>query len=157
MSDDVDWFQSFDAAVSDETGRLAVLAHTLLGGVSAVQAAIDLAMCSEPLGESRDSLLLLARRRLDVMTETLRNLSTGLAPDAVMLAGVVLDHPSEVDLRAGTHVELHSSFNDSWVPGFEIAESDSSGYRVRRATDGSVLPGHVSAADLRVDPDRGRT
>jgi len=157
MSDEVDGFRSFDAATSDETGRLAVLAHTLLGGVTAVRGAIDLAMCSEPVGESRDSLLLLARRRLDVMTELLRNLANGFAPDAVTVARVVLDHPSIVDLRKGTHVELHSSFNDSWVSGFEIAESDSNGYRVRRATDGSVLPGHVAAADLRAEPYRGST
>jgi len=157
MSDDVGSFPSFEAATNDEAGRMAVLAHALLGRITAIRGAVDLALSSEPVGASRDSLLLLARRRLDAMTEMLRALANGLPPEAVALAEAVLDDPTIVGLTLGTHVELHSSFNDSWVAGFQIAVSDSSGYRVRRVTDGSVLPGYVSEGDLRVDADRERT
>jgi hypothetical protein len=38
------------------------------------------------------------------------------------------------------------------VPGFEIAEVASAGYRVRRVSDGALLPDHTSEVDLRPVP-----
>jgi hypothetical protein len=49
----------------------------------------------------------------------------------------------------GDQVEVHTKFNDSWVGGFEIAEIIAEGYRVRRKSDGSLLPGYTSESDLR--------
>jgi hypothetical protein len=62
--------------------------------------------------------------------------------------GTVNDH--EVSpLEVGDQIEVHTDFNDVWVPGFEIAEILPDGYRVRRESDDSLLPGHTSGADVR--------
>ena len=52
-------------------------------------------------------------------------------------------------MRVGEQVEVHTRFNDSWVDGFEIAEVADRGYRVRRKSDGSLLPDLTSESDLR--------
>jgi hypothetical protein len=52
-------------------------------------------------------------------------------------------------LRVGDRVELHTKFNDSWVPGFEIAEIVDAGYRVRRTSDATMLPNPTGESDLR--------
>lgn len=52
-------------------------------------------------------------------------------------------------MEVGQQVEVHTKFNDSWSPGFEIAEVVSGGYRVRRGSDGMVLPDFTSESDLR--------
>jgi len=53
-------------------------------------------------------------------------------------------------LEVGDKVDVHTKFTDSWAAGFEIAEVIAQGYRVRRVSDGSLLPGHTSDADLRL-------
>jgi hypothetical protein len=55
-----------------------VLAHSLLGSVAAVKGAIDTVMAHELDGTSRDSLLMMACRRLDYLAEQLRHLALGL-------------------------------------------------------------------------------
>ncbi len=55
-------------------------------------------------------------------------------------------------MKIGEQVEVHTRFNDSWVPGFEIAEVADSGYRVRRRSDGTLLPNVTSESDLRPVP-----
>jgi hypothetical protein len=40
----------------------------------------------------------------------------------------------------GTKVEVRTRFDGSWSRGFEIAEVEDDGYRVKRMTDGAVLP-----------------
>jgi hypothetical protein len=61
-----------------------VLAHSLLGSVAAVKGAIDTVMAHELDGSSRDSLLMMATRRLDHIAEQLRHLALGLPePDAI--------------------------------------------------------------------------
>jgi hypothetical protein len=55
-------------------------------------------------------------------------------------------------MDVGDPIEVHTRFNDSWVPGFEVAEVMNDGYRVRRLSDGAVLPGFTSEADLRPAP-----
>ena len=52
-------------------------------------------------------------------------------------------------MQIGDRVEVHTRYNDSWTAGFEIAEIIPEGYRVRRVSDGTLLPGTTSAADLR--------
>jgi hypothetical protein len=55
-------------------------------------------------------------------------------------------------LQIGDQVDLHTNFTDSWVCGFEIAALVPDGYRIRRESDGSLLPGYTSEADLRYSP-----
>ena len=52
-------------------------------------------------------------------------------------------------MQIGDRVEVHTQFNDTWAEGFEIAQLIPEGYRVRRLSDGSLLPGYTSEADLR--------
>jgi hypothetical protein len=52
----------------------------------------------------------------------------------------------------GTRVEVRTRFDDSWGRGFEIAEVHDEGgprYRVRRRSDGSVLPTWFADDDVR--------
>jgi hypothetical protein len=55
-------------------------------------------------------------------------------------------------LHVGDQVHVHTKFSDSWVGGFEIADLLTAGYRVRRNSDGSLLPGPTSDDDLRAVP-----
>ena len=43
-------------------------------------------------------------------------------------------------LAAGTHVEVQSGLDDSWQGGFVVEEVTEVGYRLRRESDGAVLP-----------------
>jgi hypothetical protein len=52
-------------------------------------------------------------------------------------------------LGPGVSVEVFSRFSRRWVAGFEIAGKGSTGYRVRRFSDRSVLPVEVEANDVR--------
>ena len=52
-------------------------------------------------------------------------------------------------MQVGEQVEVHTKFNNSWAPGFEIAEVASTGYRVRRRSDGVLLPDVTGEADVR--------
>jgi hypothetical protein len=56
-------------------------------------------------------------------------------------------------LQVGEPVEVHTKFNDSWVRGFEIAEVAEGGYRVRRLSDGSLLPNLTGEEDVRPASD----
>ena len=58
-------------------------------------------------------------------------------------------------LAAGSAVEVHSTFNDSWNAGFEVAEVLPTGYRIRRTNDRSFLPGLTGPADVRALPAAG--
>jgi hypothetical protein len=50
------------------------------------------------------------------------------------------DGSAEPTLEPGTRVEVRDSFEGKWHRGFVIEEADGGRYRVRRASDGSVLP-----------------
>lgn len=52
-------------------------------------------------------------------------------------------------LAPGTMVEVRTGFDGSWARGFEVTGGDEHGYRVRRLSDGSELPGSFSVADVR--------
>jgi hypothetical protein len=56
-------------------------------------------------------------------------------------------------LHIGEPVEVHTKYNDSWVSGFEIAEVVEGGYRVRRTSDGTLLPNLTGEEDLRPASD----
>jgi hypothetical protein len=43
-------------------------------------------------------------------------------------------------LVPGTHVEVQSGFDESWQRGFVVEEVTPVGYRLRRESDGQVLP-----------------
>jgi len=56
------------------------------------------------------------------------------------------------DLEPGTRVEVRRRFDERWARGFEIVEAvDGNGYRVKRLSDGSVLPAQFSEDDVRVE------
>jgi hypothetical protein len=63
--------------------------------------------------------------------------------------------PALPSFEVGDQVEVHTKFDDTWVSGFEIAEVNPEGYRVRRHSDDSLLPGVTSEADLRPGGRRG--
>ena len=50
----------------------------------------------------------------------------------------------------GMPIEVMTNFNGSWAGGFEIAEPDPEGYRVRRVSDGVVLPMVFTEDRLRI-------
>jgi len=54
------------------------------------------------------------------------------APEGTTTAG-----PS---LVAGTHVEAQSGLEGAWQDGFMVVEVTATGYRLRRAMDGALLP-----------------
>lgn len=56
-------------------------------------------------------------------------------------------------LRVGERVEVHTRFNDAWVSGFEIAEIVGDSYRVRRLSDGTLLPNLTGEDDVRPASD----
>jgi len=44
-------------------------------------------------------------------------------------------------MRPGTRVEVRSTFDGSWVEGFEVVSTDDDGsLHLRRLSDGEVLP-----------------
>jgi hypothetical protein len=46
-----------------------------------------------------------------------------------------------MELQPGTRVEIWNDFNQSWSSMFEVADISEEGCRVRRLSDGHVLPG----------------
>jgi hypothetical protein len=54
-------------------------------------------------------------------------------------------------LEPGTRVEVRQRFDRRWTRGFEVVEASADGYRLRRRSDGSVLPGVFSSSDVRVE------
>ena len=70
-------------------------------------------------------------------------------------ATVMTSKRSHEALRAGTPVDVRSRFVGDWSRGFEVAERvDDQGYRVRRLSDGTVLPDVFDDQDVR--PQRRR-
>lgn len=58
-------------------------------------------------------------------------------------------------MRPGTHVEVRSTFDGSWVRGFELVETEDDGsMRLRRLSDGSVLPTPFPPDDVRRERTR---
>ena len=60
----------------------------------------------------------------------------------------------------GTPVEVRTRFERSWAHGYEVAEGvrpdgAEPRYRVRRTSDGEVVPASFSPEELRVEDTRG--
>jgi hypothetical protein len=84
MSDD-SYSPRSSSVLSDDIGMSAVLAHSMLGTVSAIRGAIDAAMTYETAGPGRDSMLMIAVRRLDFLTAQLRDIAAGVPGSAVVV------------------------------------------------------------------------
>jgi hypothetical protein len=46
-------------------------------------------------------------------------------------------------------VEVRSSYEGEWTSGFDVVEEVPAGYRLRRNSDDSVLPGTFATEDVR--------
>ena len=53
------------------------------------------------------------------------------------------------DLAPGAEVEVRTHYQASWARGFEVASVEGDRVRVRRRSDGSVLPTAVDRSDVR--------
>jgi hypothetical protein len=78
--------------------------------------------------------------------------------DMAMVGDPSMDAPGP-DPRPGaypasTRVEVRNNFDGSWSKGFEVAEVTERGYRIRRASDGSVLPTEFEATEVRKERRR---
>ncbi len=57
-------------------------------------------------------------------------------------------------LAVDTHVEVRDRYQGTWARGFAIAEQLESGYKVRRISDGAILPSAFTEEEVR--PSRRR-
>jgi len=59
--------------------------------------------------------------------------------------------PSNTDqlLTPGVDVEVRARFDGAWKRGFEIAAVEDELYRIRRRSDGSVLPERFNPSEVR--------
>jgi hypothetical protein len=46
-------------------------------------------------------------------------------------------------------VEVRNRYDRRWTQGFHVVEERPSGYRLRRLSDGAVLPGEFPTEDVR--------
>lgn len=60
---------------------------------------------------------------------------------------------STTTFEPGTPVEVQSSFDRRWSRGFTVETADDHGYRLRRISDGSVLPAAFSPDVVRPQTD----
>ena len=56
------------------------------------------------------------------------------------------------ELEPGTRVDVRSRFDARWSHGFEVAEAVPGGYRIRRLSDGALLPTDFPTDEIR--PER---
>jgi hypothetical protein len=61
-----------------------------------------------------------------------------------------VDAFTTVPLSTGTEVEVLTRYEHHWATGFEIASVDANDrFRLRRHSDGAVLPASFSAGEIR--------
>jgi hypothetical protein len=65
-------------------------------------------------------------------------------------AALIMDE----QIKPGVRVEVRSRFDGRFAHGFEVAEALATGYRLRRLSDGSVLPVEFQADDVRKERKR---
>ncbi len=58
-------------------------------------------------------------------------------------------------LTPGTRVEVRRRLDSKWASGFEVAEATTQGYRVRRMSDGELIPIPIVDEDVRKEKKRG--
>ena len=63
--------------------------------------------------------------------------------------GQILDLVEVITIALGTTVEVRRRFDQAWARGFEVAAAAEDGYRLRRQSDGAVLPVSFPADDVR--------
>jgi hypothetical protein len=82
-----------------DSGMSAVIAHSMLGTVAAIRGAIESAMDYEISGSGRDSILMIAVRRIEFLTAQLRDIAAGVPGSAVVvdLRTFVDDDTSETE------------------------------------------------------------
>ncbi|MEZ5322414.1 MAG: hypothetical protein R2698_10140 [Microthrixaceae bacterium] len=85
-----------------------------------------------------------------MLTRSDRPPSTGVDTRQVPIVDLAGAAVPTVSIETGSPVEVRCRFDRAWARGFEVAERDATGYRVRRMSDGSVLPVRFPAADVRV-------
>lgn len=67
-------------------------------------------------------------------------------------AGIGHRDTETVELPVGIAVEVRRRFDRAWARGFAIAETGPGCYRVRRLSDGVVLPVWFPAEEIRPTP-----
>jgi hypothetical protein len=77
-----------------------------------------------------------------------------MAP-AVSDVDTVAQPATEPELMAvGTPVEVRNRFVGTWSRGFEVADHEAGRYRIKRLSDGSILPDEFDPQEVR--PERRR-
>jgi len=61
---------------------------------------------------------------------------------------------SESTLRPGMRVEVATRFRGNWASGFEVDSLGARGYRLRRCSDGSLLPTEFALTRVRAAAER---
>jgi hypothetical protein len=49
----------------------------------------------------------------------------------------------------GTPIEVVNRFTEDWSAGFEVLEAVADGYRIRRRSDGTVIPTTFTVSEVR--------
>jgi hypothetical protein len=57
-------------------------------------------------------------------------------------------------LSAGDKVEVRRKFDAQWSKGFEVVEATASGFKIRRLSDGEILPVEFPERDIRKESRR---
>jgi hypothetical protein len=57
-------------------------------------------------------------------------------------------------IAVGTPVEVRSRFVGSWSRGFEVADHRDGRYRIKRLSDGSILPDEFDTQEVRSERRR---
>ena len=52
-------------------------------------------------------------------------------------------------IEPGTRVEVRNAFDRAWAAGFTVEEATADGYRLKRRSDGKVLPPVFAFDDVR--------
>ena len=63
-------------------------------------------------------------------------------------------HGPDAELSKGTRVEVRDRFQGWWARGFEVAGTEEGRYRIRRLSDGSILPGLFARTEIRRERHR---
>lgn len=56
---------------------------------------------------------------------------------------------TQLMFSTGTRVEVRRRFDNEWAKGFEVQDTSIDGYRLRRLSDGAILPVDFPITDVR--------
>lgn len=59
-----------------------------------------------------------------------------------------ISHPKGTGMEQWS-AEVWSRYSQSWMPGFDVVDETDWGYRLRRRTDGAMLPTDIAKSDVR--------